>query len=163
VRLVVADTGPVHYLILIGHIDVLASLFERIIIPSVVRDELTHAITPAMVRNWMDNPPAWVEIREAVEDHSDDTSLRALDSGEKAAIALATSIQADLILIDDREGATVARCKGFAVTGTLGVLDLAAQRGLVNLTDVFARLKATNFRYPLEIMDELLKQRKKGR
>lgn len=48
--------------------------------------------------------------------------------------------------------------KGFAVTGTLGILGLAARRGLVDLADSFARLKRTNFRYRQEIMDELLDQ-----
>jgi predicted nucleic acid-binding protein len=42
------------------------------------------------------------------------------------------------------------------VTGTLGVLGLAARRGLVDLADSFARLKRTNFRYRQKIMDELL-------
>jgi predicted nucleic acid-binding protein len=52
----------------------------------------------------------------------------------------------------------VARSKGLAVTGTLGVLSLAARRGLVDLADSFARLKRTNFRYRQEIMDALLDQ-----
>jgi predicted nucleic acid-binding protein len=79
-----------------------------------------------------------------------------LDQGERAAIALAVEINADLLLMDDREGVAVARSKGFSVTGTLGVLNLAARRGLVNLADSFARLKRTNFRYRQEIMDAIL-------
>jgi predicted nucleic acid-binding protein len=67
-------------------------------------------------------------------------------------------MHADLILIDERKGTAVALGKGFDVTGTLGVLGLAARRGLVNLADSFARLKRTNFRYRQEIMDELLTQ-----
>ncbi len=58
---------------------------------------------------------------------SDDPSLAALDEGEKAAIALGLSLSADLVLIDERRGAAAARGKGFEVTGTLGVLDLAAR------------------------------------
>jgi predicted nucleic acid-binding protein len=56
----------------------------------------------------------------------------------------------------------VALGKGFEVTGTLGVLRLAARRGLVDLADSFARLKRTNFRYPQHIMDELLNQQYGG-
>jgi uncharacterized protein len=52
----------------------------------------------------------------------DDTPLAALDNGERSAIALALSLEADLILIDDRQGASVAQHKGFEVTGTLGGL-----------------------------------------
>jgi predicted nucleic acid-binding protein len=67
-------------------------------------------------------------------------------------------MHADLILIDERKGTNVALDKGFVVAGTLGVLALAARRGLVDLADSFARLKRTNFRYRQEIMDVLLKQ-----
>jgi predicted nucleic acid-binding protein len=58
--------------------------------------------------------------------------------------------------MDDREGARVARGKGFRVIGTLRVLDLGARRGLLDLADAFERIKGTNFRYRQELMDELL-------
>jgi len=45
-QLVVADTGPVNYLLLIGHIDILPALFENVILPSVVRDELAKPNAP---------------------------------------------------------------------------------------------------------------------
>jgi predicted nucleic acid-binding protein len=45
------------------------------------------------------------------------------------------------------------------VTGTLGVLDLAAQRGLIDLAQAFTRLKATSFRYRQGLLDALLAQR----
>jgi predicted nucleic acid-binding protein len=56
-------------------------------------------------------------------------------------------------LIDERKGTTAALRKGLDVTGTLGVLDLAARRGLVDLADAIARLKRTNFRYRQELFD----------
>jgi predicted nucleic acid-binding protein len=61
-------------------------------------------------------------------------------------------------LIDERKGTTVALSKGFDVTGTLGVLRLAARRGLVDLAEAFTRLKRTNFRYRQKILDEVLRQ-----
>ena len=87
-----------------------------------------------------------------------DAALQTLGAGERAAITLALSLRADLILIDERKGTAVALGKRFDVTGTLGVLRLAALRGLIELADSFARLKRTNFRYRQEIMDELLNQ-----
>ena len=82
--------------------------------------------------------------------------LRPLEAGERAAITLALSMHADLILIDERKGTLTGLNKGFEVTGTLGILRLAARRGLVDLANSFARLKRTNFRYRQEIMDALL-------
>jgi predicted nucleic acid-binding protein len=40
VRLVIADTGPINYLIQIGHIDILPRMFERVALPSAVHAEL---------------------------------------------------------------------------------------------------------------------------
>lgn len=157
-RVVIADTGPIHYLVLIGQSEILPALFERVILPSVVRDELARMEAPDAVRDWIQAAPAWLEVRSDSVSSSDDASLESLDDGEKAALALAASLAADLILMDDRDGVRVARSQGFRVVGTLRVLELGAPRGLLDLADAFERIKRTNFRYRQEIMDELLKQ-----
>lgn len=152
-QLVIADTGPINYLILIERVGILPLLFEKVILPSVVRDELTAA--PPLVRQWIADPPAWVEVRQTAHVHRDAT-LENLDAGERDAIALAVDLHADLLLMDDREGVIAARSKGLTVAGTLGVLGLAAHHGLIDLAESFDRLKRTNFRYQQEIMDRLL-------
>lgn len=149
-----ADTGPINYLILIAHIQVLPVLFEKIILPSVVRDELTQPKTPPVVRNWIADPPAWLDIRSAPP--ANDLFLAELDAGEKAAIALATAIHADLLLMDDRRGVKAARSIGFRVAGTLAILGMAARRDLLNLVEALDRLKRTNFHYRPEIIDQFL-------
>jgi predicted nucleic acid-binding protein len=55
---VVADTGPLHYLVLIRQIDLLPRLFGGVAIPEVVRDELDQPTTPASVRAWIGLPPS---------------------------------------------------------------------------------------------------------
>jgi predicted nucleic acid-binding protein len=160
-RLVVADTGPLNYLVLIGASDILAKLFEKVLTPQTVYDELRHPAAPAIVRSWAAHPPAWLEVRP-VAAVIDDPAWRALDAGEREALALARTLGAELVLMDDRAGVAVALQQGLAVTGTLGVLDLAARRGVVDLADTFTRLRATNFRYRPEIMDALLAQHGKS-
>src|ERR1019366_2332553 len=156
-QLVIADTGPVNYLILIGHIDVLPALFEKVILPAVVRDELKHRKAPPAVQQWIAAPPSWVEVRQTanVMDASDPSHVT-LDAGEEAAIALAVELRAELILMDDRDGVLVARSKGFRVAGTLGILSMAAERSLVDLAEAFERIKQTSFHYRQETMDQLL-------
>jgi predicted nucleic acid-binding protein len=85
-----------------------------------------------------------------------------LDEGERTTIALAGVIRADLILMDDRNGVAFARARGLAVTGTLGVLDLAARRGLIDLGRTFTRLKDTTFHYRQGLLDALLGQYGQG-
>jgi len=155
-RLVVADTSPVFYLLSIGHIDVLPRLFGKVFVPDAVHKELCHPSAPALVREWAAHLPDWAEVMSV--EALDDAAFLPLGAGERAAITLALSMHADLILIDERKGTNVALDKGFVVAGTLGVLALAARRGLVDLADSFALLKRTNFRYRQEIMDVLLKQ-----
>ena len=84
--------------------------------------------------------------------------LPALDDGERSAIALALSRRADLILMDDRSGVAAALAYGLEAIGTLGLLDRAARRGLIDLAAALARLKVTNFRYQQEMLDALLAQ-----
>jgi predicted nucleic acid-binding protein len=154
-RLVVADTGPLNYLVLIRQIEVLPTLFERVFIPELVRNELQHAQAPTNARRWIAAPPSWLEIVPAGQETMDRDLLR-LGDGERAAILLALRIRADLLLIDDRDGVSFARSRGFAVTGTLGILDLAAARGLIDLHEAVERLKGTSFRYPPDVLDALL-------
>jgi predicted nucleic acid-binding protein len=154
VRLVIADTGPINYLVLIGHIEVLPKLFEKVILPAVVRDELARPKAPPAVQSWIATPPAWIEIHQVVHRH--DPEMDKLDPGEEDAIALAIELHADLLLMDDREGVVVAQRKGFRVAGTLAVLAMASRHGLLNLSEAFDRLKQTNFHYHRQIMDRLL-------
>src|ERR1700686_1568839 len=104
-RVVVADATPLNYLILIDAVDVLSRLFERIHVPVEVRDELSCEATPRLVRTWGQRPPDWLEVLAAPAVSPEDSALQALDPGERAAIVLAESIRADLVLIDDRAGA----------------------------------------------------------
>lgn len=68
-----------------------------------------------------------------------------LDFGERAAIALAETMTADLLLIDEAAGRREASRRHILVTGTLGVLRSAAEKGLIDVPDVLGRLQATNF------------------
>jgi predicted nucleic acid-binding protein len=56
-NIVVADAGPLHYLVLIDCAELLATLFDHVLIPFAVRDELIHPGTPQKVRDWVLKPP----------------------------------------------------------------------------------------------------------
>jgi predicted nucleic acid-binding protein len=159
--LVVADTGPLNYLVLIEAIDILPKLFATVLIPETVRAELLDPGASPRVRAWAEHPPTWSEIRVADATALNDPTLQELDEGEAEAIALARSVSADFILMDDRAGVAAAARFGFEATGTLGVLARAARHGLIDLPAAFARLRATNFRYRQELLDTLLTEHAK--
>ena len=60
--IVVADTTPLNYLILINEVDVLPKLYGRVVIPPAVQEELTHSRAPANVTAWIAQPPSWLEV-----------------------------------------------------------------------------------------------------
>jgi len=122
--IVVADAGPLHYLVLIGAVGVLRPLYSCGLVPQTVAEELQETNTPAAVRAWIAQPPEWCEIRP---DPPSDPALQPLDPGERAAIILALSLHADRLLIDEWEGRAEAEHRHLLVTGTLGVLAEAHQ------------------------------------
>lgn len=145
---------------LIGCIGVLPGLFASVIIPDAVHAELLHPGAPSSVREWASDPPAWLLVRAAPGGAVDPSDK--LDAGERAAIALALSPRADLVLMDDRAGVVAAAMQGLATVGTIGLLDRAARRGLVEIGPAVARLRATNFRCRPELLDALLGQHARG-
>ena len=154
-RLAVADAGPLHYLVLIGEIGIAAALVDEVLIPPEVRDELDRPRTPAAVRVWIAAAPSWLRV-QPLSSADTDAALARLDPGERAAIALAASVGADAVLMDDRAGVAAARARGLEAIGTLGLLQRGARRGLLDLPGALERLVETNFRIRQELLDTLL-------
>ncbi len=150
---VVADTSPLNYLILIEAIDVLPRLYGAVVVPRQVIAELTAAEAPDSVRAWASSLPAWIDARDAAVGDED---MKHLDLGERAAILLAESQPDALLLIDETAGRIEASRRGIRNTGTLGVLRAAASRDFVDLAVALGRLLDTNFRVSTDLVSDLL-------
>lgn len=61
--IVVADTSPINYLILISEISILERMYQQVVLPRAVYAELVRPAAPDRVRTWMEQPPAWIEVR----------------------------------------------------------------------------------------------------
>ena len=152
--IIVSDTSPLNYLILIDSQDVLPTLFGQIIIPQAVLNELQHAKTPEKIKDWIAAKPIWLEVRNVRV--SPINKLENLDYGEREAIFLAEELSADAILIDEKDGRREAAKLGFITIGTLSVLDRAAEKGLISFAEAIDRLRKTPFREPKQIVEALL-------
>ena len=150
----VADTSPFCYLIVIDEVDVLQKLFRQVVVPSAVIAELLHEYAPDAVRGWAANLPSWVSVRENPVRNT--AGLEKLQVGEQAAILMAESISAELILLDEKSARRIAAQRGLRITGTLGVLGEAALRRLVDLPAAIDRLRKTNFRCSPALMKTTL-------
>ena len=112
----VADASPLCYLVLIGEIDLLPKLFGQVLVPYAVIAELLHPDAPEKVRAWASHLPTWI----CAEDKPLATTvgLEKLRSGEQAAILLAESVKADLILLDEKAARRVAADRGLGSPGS---------------------------------------------
>jgi predicted nucleic acid-binding protein len=153
--IVIADSAPINYLVLIGESELLPTLYGGVVIPTAVLMELCSRGAPSRVREWASSPPSWLRVERVDKAFLADTALN-LDPGEREAIALARQLQSALLVIDDQAGRREARRWHLSVTGTLGVLRTAASRGLVQFRDVLDRLQQTNFYISAELLQQLL-------
>ena len=113
--------------------------------PQAVLAELRHEDAPKSLRDWASNLPTWITVQEDPIGAS--SGLEKLHAGEKAAILLAQSASADVILLDEKSARRAAADRGLQVAGPLAVLGRASLQGLVDLISAIDRLRKTNFRY----------------
>jgi hypothetical protein len=146
--IVISDTGPIHYLVLIGEVEVLPALYVRVVVPESVCTELRHSQAPNAIRAWIASPPSWLEVWP---DPPSDSGLEFLDAGERAAISLAQIVGADELLVDDYAGRREAERRHIRVTGTLGVLADAHLTGLLQFDVALSKLLQTNFRISRDV------------
>jgi predicted nucleic acid-binding protein len=154
--IVIADTTPLNYLILIQQVGLLPLLFGKVLIPPAVLKELEDPGTPDLVRAWLAGAPSWLHVQPL---HSaPDPELDYLEDGEREAIALAEELGADLLLLDDTDARKQAARRNLPFIGTLGILRRAAQLDLLDLPTILARLQQTTFYVDSELIRSLLEE-----
>jgi predicted nucleic acid-binding protein len=141
---IISNTTPINYLVLIDQINVLRHLYAHVMIPQAVFGELQDEGTPGKVKAWVASHPEWLEVRTVSAPL--DPMLASLDVGEREAISLAKEIQADALIIDEPDGREAAKRQGLRVIGTLRVLYDAAEAGLCELEQTYDDLQQTTFR-----------------
>jgi predicted nucleic acid-binding protein len=84
--------------------------------------------------------------------------LEQLDLGECEAILLMEQLGADLIVLDERLARQIARSRNLRIIGLLGILETAANLGLVDLPATIERLQQTTFRASSRLIQTLLER-----
>ncbi len=127
----VVNSTPLIALSITGHLSLLKALFDEVIVPASVYEEvvLCGQGRPGgeEVRN-----ASWILVKEPKEKCSIPPALLGLDQGEIDVILLAQEVGADWVLIDEKLGRKVAETLGLRVKGTLGVLLTAYQTHLLS-------------------------------
>jgi len=158
----VSNTTPLRYLIAIEQEHLLGQLFEKVFVPVAVHEELTDARTPESVRRRISSLPPWFEVRAVQEAHATAFPVT-LHRGERQAILLAEALHADVLLIDEQIGRTIALSRNLPLSGTLGVLERADTMRFVNdFPQILQRLKASGF-FITEALEQQLLNRHRAR
>lgn len=134
--IVISDTTPLNYLILIDQANILKQLYDVVVIPQAVLDEMLSTGTPEVVREWILGRPEWINVQAVPL--SIDVEMKQIEAGEREAILLAEQLRADLVLLDDLKARQIAKSRGLNIVGTLGILGDASQRGLINFHGTIA-------------------------
>ena len=136
---VVSDATPLHYLILIGRDSVLEKLYQQVLVPPAVVQELRHPAAPSVPARF-DN----------------------LDFGEQQALALAKEIHADFVLLDDRVARRFAENEALKVKGTLGIVADAAKAGLLNFRATVETLRRSTMHLDAKLAQRIIEEYEKG-
>jgi len=129
--IVVSNTSPIINLAVVGQLDLLKMLYNKVIIPQAVFREITidGVGQPGAVET---QKLGWIESKPVSDRAFTIALLRELDAGEAEAIALAVELGADLLLLDERRGRSVASRLGLRFIGLLGVLIEGKQKGYIS-------------------------------
>jgi predicted nucleic acid-binding protein len=159
----VSNTTPLRYLIAIEQDDLLGQLFEKVFVPVAVYEELTETRTPETVRHRVSSLPAWLEVR-TVQEIQTSTFPVTLHRGEREAILLTEALRADVLLIDEQIGRTIALSRNLPLSGTLGVLERADRMGFVSdFPRLLQQLKASGFFITEALVQQLLERHRTRR
>ncbi len=141
---VVADSTCLIALERIGQIEILPALFEPVLIPPAVAQEFGISLP-------------WLKV-ERLSDQALVVALKMMiDDGEAEAIALSQE-QKCRIILDDRQARRVGQNMGLRVIGTVGILILAKQRGILStIRPVLQNLDDTGFYISAALKDEALR------
>jgi uncharacterized protein len=154
--IVVSDTSPIRALEFLGLLPLLSELFDRVLVPPAVRDELAFPLAKFL--------PIDLAKLDFVEVHAPTNQFQVsrfrstLDQGESEALALAVEWNTDIILVDERRGRIAALKIGKVPLGTLGVLIRAKSQGRISaIRPLIERLDALEFFMSEELKNSALR------
>jgi len=156
----VGNTSAVMNLAIIGHLALLREQFGGVLIPPAVVEELRLAEDlPGNVEIREAIRVGWLQPREAKQQTLVRSLRRELDVGEAEAIALATEVNAERVLLDERDARRVAKSLGLRVTGVLGILRRAwLEQKIPSLRGAIVQLRdEAGFHLDEQLIEDILR------
>ncbi len=129
--IVVSDASPLIALARVNRVDLLRSVFGRLIIPESVWKEVALSGADKAGSGHFAQAD-WIQTRSVSDQALVNLLRHDLGAGEAEAIVLARELNADFVLMDEQFGRSIARNLGVKVVGLVGALIEARERGLLS-------------------------------
>jgi predicted nucleic acid-binding protein len=158
--IVVSNTTPLIGMAMLGHYRMLQSIFAEIHLPQAVYREIAIAGKgePGASETEQGIQAGWIHLHRVRPSKLLQSLKTDLHEGEAEAIALASSLQANLILLDDRKARVKAQALSLSVTGTMGILLIAQQSGLnLNMQDELDKLRQHGFHISEQLYQKVIR------
>lgn len=156
-RKVIVNSTPLIVLYGIGHLDILQKLYQEIMIPTAVYQEVTAIKDSACIQAMTANK--WIHVRQIQDDTEKKMYKAKLHAGEVEVMILAQEQKADLVIIDDNAAKKTAKYLGLTVTGTLGVLLKAKGQGIIeSVHPLISEMKQNGFYIDSQLENMVLEQ-----
>lgn len=154
--LVISNSSVIIAFARICRLDLLERLFGKVVVPEAVWREVTVEGKPGREKILR---AGFIRVEEVRDKRLASLLKGFIDEGEAEAITLALEVNADILLIDDRDARDLARKLKLQVMGTLGVVALAKYRGLIQeVKPIVDKLVETGFWIPKKILEEFLRE-----
>ena len=154
---IVSNTGPLIGLAIIGHLDILDKIFDKVLVPEAVNHEMLEGgSTNRGVASYRNSP--WIQVRQ-LSLPLDPLLGNVLDSGEASVIQLGRESGADFVLIDERKGRKIARnIYHMSVIGTARILVEAKRRGFIgSVREAIIGMRSGGYRIQDNILEFALR------
>ncbi len=122
--MIIGDSSALVALSIMDRLDLLEEIFGEIYIPQAVYNEVAITNKPQSMK-------LKVFLADKVVSVELDIGKMGLGQGELEAITLYKKMDADFLLIDDRRAKNFAKLNGLNVIGSLGVMILAKEKGII--------------------------------
>lgn len=148
-KIIISDTSCLILLIKINELDLLRKFSDKVIITSVIKNELNVDL------------PEWIDVIDPIDKHYQSILELDLDRGEARAISLMFEIDNAILLIDDLKGRKIADRLKLRFSGTFGLLLKSKELGLITtIKPIIEKIRSTNFRFSEKLLADILAQAK---
>jgi len=144
---VITDTSCFILLDKINALEILQSVYKNVV------------TTPEIAAEFGKPLPDWILIKAVKNKQRQFLYSGKVDAGEASAIALAMELPSPLLILDDLKGRNLASQLNLSYTGTLGLLVLAKNAGIIKeLKGYFDKIADTDFRVSPALLQTILEK-----